>query len=606
MYRIVICILGFIAFSAVAVADDRQECIEGKEAISVAACTRLIAADPKDPEIYLKRGIAYLRDGDLSKADADLSQAISLAPSNNQYYLARGSIRERREEYNLALSDYSKAIALAPTNAEAFNNRGNLQLQLVTYYRGRNDKVLSQASLEQAIKDYTSAIELAPNVAVYLNTRGDAYEAAKDYDKALADFQKAVKIDPNFAIAYSNIGDVYRAKKEFDKAISSYSDAIRVSPNRAVFYNNRGLAYRQKNDTAQAIKDYDAAIKLKSDSPLFLNNRGYAYFKAGDNARALEDYAQAIKLDASFALAYLNRGLVYEAMGDDNRALDDYRQVLQMPKSRASASRLETARTRIQRLEDKQAPADLSIAETKYKRVALVIGNANYQVGALTNPGNDARKAASLLANIGFHVIPFQKSTFHNDLTYQQMVDELRKFQLYAQNSEVALVYFAGHGMEWGGSNFLIPVDVQDNPNLVAQYSLRLDAVVAAVESASKLGMVILDACRNYPYRVVAPIPSLKEDLRPGVGLAAPSLDGGNILVWYAASAGKTASDWGTQPNSAFTTAFLAHAESKGKEVSEVFRLIISKVKRDTSNRQNPAFYGSYGESMYFVPLPQQ
>src|SRR5215218_5956807 len=131
------------------------------------------------------------------------------------------------------------------------------------------------------------------------------------------------------------------------------------------------------------------------------------------------------------------------------------------------------------------------------KRVALVLGNAAYQnVAPLANPVNDSAKIATTLKDAGFDVVDSRR-----DLSAAETKRALRDFADRARDADIAVVYYAGHGIEVNGSNYLIPVDARlERDTDIYDEALSLDRVLLAIEPAKKLRLVILDACRDNPF----------------------------------------------------------------------------------------------------------
>lgn len=229
------------------------------------------------------------------------------------------------------------------------------------------------------------------------------------------------------------------------------------------------------------------------------------------------------------------------------------------------------------------------------QKVALVVGNSAYQnVARLPNPVNDARLVAQTLRGMGFDVVQTQ------DATRAGFSQALRAFRTKADASDVALVYYAGHGMEVDGRNWLIPVDAKlgDERDLEDE-AVNLDGIMSAVGSARRLRVVILDACRDNPFAVtMRRIGGTRAVTR---GLADPREVTGTLIV-YAAKAGSTASDGGGV-NSPFAQALARRLPEPGTDVQLVFRRVGDDVLAATNNRQEPFQYGSLrGEALYLVP----
>src|SRR6201991_1313079 len=193
------------------------------------------------------------------------------------------------------------------------------------------------------------------------------------------------------------------------------------------------------------------------------------------------------------------------------------------------------------------------------KRVALVIGNAVYQnVPRLPNPVNDSSTIATTLKDAGFDVVDSR-----HDLSAADTRRALRDFADRARDAEIAVVYYAGHGIEVDGGNYLIPVDAKlERDTDVYDEALSLDRVLIAVEPAKKLRLVILDACRDNPFAK-----NMKRTVATraiGRGLAMVEPTSPNVLIAYSAKAGSTAADGDGQANSPFTTALSRHLTRPG------------------------------------------
>lgn len=228
-------------------------------------------------------------------------------------------------------------------------------------------------------------------------------------------------------------------------------------------------------------------------------------------------------------------------------------------------------------------------------RVALVIGNGIYRnVAILPNPTNDADDVAASLERLGFAIRRVTNGSF------EEMRRALRDFVPLAQRSEMALVYFAGHGMEIAGENWLIPVDAELITDIAAdQEAISLRTLLQIVGGASKVGLVILDACRNNPFAARMQRSVAVRAVDRGLVRVEPT---GSVLVAYAAKEGTTASD-GTGRNSPFTRALLHNIETPGLEINYLFRNIRDEVIRATNQRQEPFVYGSLSrEEIYLKP----
>lgn len=223
------------------------------------------------------------------------------------------------------------------------------------------------------------------------------------------------------------------------------------------------------------------------------------------------------------------------------------------------------------------------------KRLALVIGNARYKHGgSLDNPVNDARSMKSVLQDLGFRVIEKENCT-QRDI--KKAIDEFgRKLNGY----DVALFFYAGHGIQVNGNNYLVPVDaLLENENDVEYDAVRADRVLAKMESAgSKTNIVILDACRDNPFER-----SWRRGTR-GKGLAFMNAPSGSLIA-YATSPGNTASD-GRGDNGLYTSALLKHIRTPDITIEQLFKRVRSTIMDWSNEEQIPWESTSLRGDFYF------
>jgi len=223
------------------------------------------------------------------------------------------------------------------------------------------------------------------------------------------------------------------------------------------------------------------------------------------------------------------------------------------------------------------------------KRVALIIGNSAYKnAPRLTNPVNDASRVADTFKAAGFDAV-----TTKLDLTVGEMRKVLREFGASTRGADIAVIYYAGHGIELDGNNYLIPTDAALETDAdVLDETLPLDRVLFAVEPATRLRLIILDACRDNPFAR-----TMKRTIATravGRGLAKVEPTSPNTLIAFAAKAGSTASD-GDDKGSPFSTALVKHVTTPGLDLRKAFGYVRDDVLLATNNKQEPYVYGSLG-----------
>ena len=221
-------------------------------------------------------------------------------------------------------------------------------------------------------------------------------------------------------------------------------------------------------------------------------------------------------------------------------------------------------------------------------RVALVIGNSAYKNAApLANPANDAAIVEETLKKAGFDVVQTR-----TDLQATEMRRALRDFADVARDSDVALVYYAGHGIELEGTNYLIPTDATlERDTDVYDEAFSLERVLLAIEPARQLRLVILDACRNNPFADKMKRTVGSRAVSRGLARIEPATS--NTLVAFAAKAGSTASDGGK--NSPYASALVKYIGTPGMDLRRVFGFVRDDVMKATGNKQEPYVYGTLG-----------
>lgn len=237
------------------------------------------------------------------------------------------------------------------------------------------------------------------------------------------------------------------------------------------------------------------------------------------------------------------------------------------------------------------------------RRVALVVGMGQYaSVPSLPNPPRDAKSIADKLAALGFEV------DRHIDSDYRDFAKALREFGIKAQGADVAVVYYAGHGMQVERENYLIPIDARlDRERDLLYEAMPLERVLGEVSQARTLGIVILDACRNNPFleKLARKVQVARARAVPAAaGLARVDETPKDTLVAMATRADGLAED-GEGEHSPYTAALLANLDEPGLELGLFFRRVRDQVLKATSGRQEPFTFGSLGaEPFYFNPLP--
>ncbi|MEM6463640.1 MAG: caspase family protein [Pseudomonadota bacterium] len=216
------------------------------------------------------------------------------------------------------------------------------------------------------------------------------------------------------------------------------------------------------------------------------------------------------------------------------------------------------------------------------KRVALVLGNGAYErVAPLANPENDANVIADALLRLEFEVIE------GTNLTRVEFVEKIREFARAMQGADLALLYFAGHGLQVNGRNYLAPVETEllDETDLEFE-TIRLDMILAQMERQARTNLVFLDACRNNPLARNLAQSMGTRSASVGRGLA-PIETGVGTLIAFSTQPGNVALD-GEGSNSPFTEALARHIETPGEDIGVLMRRVRQDVIKKTGGRQVP------------------
>src|SRR6516165_3818968 len=236
------------------------------------------------------------------------------------------------------------------------------------------------------------------------------------------------------------------------------------------------------------------------------------------------------------------------------------------------------------------------------RRVALIVGNSAYHnAPILANPERDARAIADMFQKAGYEV-----TTAFNvgNLDFKRSI---RKFEDAATDADIAVIYYAGHGLEIHGTNYLIPVDAKLASDRDADdEAITLDRLVESVDSAKRLRLIILDACRDNPFTrtMKAQRTASVRGIYSGLGAVEPT--GKDELIAYAAKAGSTAEDGGGD-HSPFATALIDNLFVPGLDIRLAFGRVRDEVLKKTGYTQEPFVYGSLGGgNIALVPAPSQ
>src|SRR5215813_7164592 len=233
------------------------------------------------------------------------------------------------------------------------------------------------------------------------------------------------------------------------------------------------------------------------------------------------------------------------------------------------------------------------------KRVAFVVGNGAYKnVAQLPNPPIDAKAIAGVLRNVGFEVVE------GTNLTRDKMTEKLLDFGKKAEGADVAVFFYAGHGIAVNNTNYLLPVDadLKSEMDVKLGAAINVDLTLEQTMADAKVKLVFLDACRDNPFAAKIRSAKATRSATVGSGLAEMKSGEGTLLA-FATGPGQTALDGEAGTNSPFTRALLANIAQPGVEIQQAMTKVRAQVNEETSKGQLPWGHTNLIGSVYLNPV---
>lgn len=556
---VAICISALIVFSSTPALPQQQKGVD-------------YSRSPAAPMIGKARELIEAK-REYSAALVVLQDAIKLDPKNPFAYQWRGTAYNRMGQYALAIPEFDQALRIDPRLAGALSGRG-----IARHFLGDSGTGLA---------DLNASIAISSRDARTFYNRGMIYSDVGEQKHAIEDFEKAINLNPAMTDIYGAIGRAHLRLKQYDQAIKAYDEVIKHG-GRERPHSGRGNAYLNLGKYDLALADANQAIRFNAGFVEGYMLRARIHLETAKFPEGIADYGKALSLDPKLLGAFLGRARARELARDYANSLIDFEAALAIDQTHGVAI---AGRDRIKA---KMGTAT-NTGVPQRGRVALVIGNSRYGViDNLPNAERDARLVSDGLRRSGFeNVEVLINGSRENTLA------ALASFNRRAAAAEWAVVYYAGHGVELDGNNYLVPVDVQfANDADIPKESIALDHILNAVAGAGRLRLVILDACRENP--LVAQIKG-KEGSSSGKGLARIEPETGT-LVAFATKHGHLATD-GAGQNSPFAESLVRRMNSPGLEINQLFRLVHDDVFAATNKVQQPFTYGQLSaQEFYFKP----
>src|SRR5471030_3513982 len=234
------------------------------------------------------------------------------------------------------------------------------------------------------------------------------------------------------------------------------------------------------------------------------------------------------------------------------------------------------------------------------RRVAFVVGNGAYKnVTQLPNPPIDAKAIASVLRNAGFDVVE------GINLTRDKMTERLLEFGKKTKGADVAVFFYAGHGIAVDGTNYLLPIDadIKSEMDVKLGNAINVDLTLDQTMNDSKVKLVFLDACRDNPFAAKIKSGASTRSVAVQTGLAEMK-SGEGTLIAFATCPGQTALDGQGGTNSPFTRALIANIAQPGVEIQQAMTKVRAQVNEETNKSQLPWGHTNLTGSVYLNPAP--
>jgi tetratricopeptide (TPR) repeat protein len=559
----------------------------------------------EDPGAYAGRAGAYIRKGDLDRALPDLNEGLRLDPRHAGIRNVFGSYYNQKGNYERGLAEVNEALRLAPRYSYAFNTRGEIYESKGEYNHALAD--FRTALMFDPDKKQRAGLEAAEGIAraeqkLAAIGGGDwaRCAAAPDREDGISACTRLIAAKK---LGGADLGQVYvwravgtgRFKGDYDLAIADYSEGMKLDPAIVAAYAGRGAGYLRKGNPDLALKDLNEGLRRNPNNSAVHNGIGAYHLAKGEYSSALVEFNTAIRLQPQYLYAYRYRAEAYEGKGDLAAALADYRVALSFDPDKKQVGGREAAEG-IARVEQKLAKADgTKVAVPRIsppaiapavvpigRRVALVIGNAKYRYAAqLPNPSNDAADIAQALRKLGFDVVEGR------DLDRRAMEDKVREFGRKVERADLALLFYAGHGMQVGGKNYLVPIDAKlERTGDLTLDTIELGQILAQMEAEKRVNLVFLDACRDNPLARSFARSLGTRSTSVGSGLATIQSAVGTMIA-YATQPDNVALD-GDGRNSPFTAALLKHIATPNLEISALMKRVRADVIAATREKQVP------------------
>ena len=475
------------------------------------------------------------------------------------------------------------------------------------------DALLKSGRYHDAIDAFRHAIRLNPAQARTHFQLGNTYAALEKYDEAIAAYNQALQQQPEPALAcvvYQELGAVYSKIRQDSKAITAFQQARQLAPHDPHIYYALGLAY-MREDRPEATATFQTYLRLArqaADQP----DEIVAHVKmllGGTPSDPIEppetvppaivitshDVSKTVQVSALTAHTTV-RGTVSDNSRITRVMVNETAVKIDGQGQFETVLMLEEGDNAIEvsAVDEHQNLGRtaftiyrLSMDEAVQRRFALVIGNSTYKASPLRNSSNDAQDMAQALERLGFAVVLLL------DVNQIEMEHAIERFSQRLRQGGVGLFYYAGHGMQLDGQNFLIPIGAElPDVTYVKYKAVHVGLILDRMEDAGNdLNIIILDACRDNPFR------GLGRSSQGGLAVVQAAR---GSLIAYATGPGEVALD-GHGRNGVYTKYLLRYIHQPQLSVEQMFKQVRIAVRDETEGKQIPWETSSLLGDFYFA-----
>ncbi|CAH0995950.1 hypothetical protein EMA8858_02078 [Emticicia aquatica] len=528
------------------------------------------------------RGLVQYYRGQYSDAIKDMNYALLYRFNPGLCYLQIANANYALADYSKAIDNYTTAMGYSPKDYSLY------------YWRGAAYTGLEK--WQQSVLDYDRYLTNYPNDAYGYHYRAYAKIMTGNIKEAISDVTKSIDLKiKDLSLPYRNLGLIYSKLDDCNSSIESYKTALSINPNDNFSKQNLAYISNKCNNTTQNPTNNVVKVAAPSISWIYPKEESVETsenvftVKACVNSSEKPDmqlYVQGIDV--------ASRDFVIVPTKQPDCPYRFEKQVT-LPTNASSVSLKFIAKNSGGSSESKR-----TVYKTKSsnpmaveKRIALLIGNANYKVKPLSNTLNDIDDMAAKLESMNFKVVKYK------NLTYESMSLAFIKFGKELADYDVGMFFYAGHGLQNGsGTNYLVPVDAEPirTEQDFNKYCVEVDDLFGQMKKAnSKVNIIILDACRDNPLDT--------RSFTRGTGtrgLSAPMERPQGSFVFYAAQANQTALEGNGERNGVFTGELLKVIDKPNLKLEDVVKETSKAVRQKTNDQQKPSWYSEFDGDFYF------